>query len=61
MSPEQFKTARQTLGLSQSKMAEALRLSGSRSIRHYEAGHRSISGPITKLIELFLDYPDLMD
>lgn len=61
MTPSQFKTDRQSLNLSQSQMAEALRLSGSRSIRHYEAGSRSISGPISKLMELFTDNPDLMD
>ena len=61
MTPEQFKTARKSLGLSQSQMAQALRLASSRAVRHYEAGSRSISGPISKLIELFIYDPDLMD
>lgn len=46
MTPAQFKQIRASLGLSQSEMAKALRLSGARAIRAYELGEREISGPI---------------
>lgn len=55
MTPTQFKDARKALGLSQQGMAEALGLSSSRAIRQYEAGDRSVSGPIAKLVGILLE------
>jgi transcriptional regulator with XRE-family HTH domain len=52
MTPKQFKTFREKLGLTQQDMAEALRLKTARAISQYENGDRSISGPIS----LCLDY-----
>lgn len=50
-----LKRARRALGLSQSDLAERLRLSGgSRSVRKYELGERPVSGPVTVAVEEFL-------
>ena len=43
------------MGLSQSKMAEALGLKTSRAIRQYESGERKVSGPVGKLIAMLLE------
>ena len=55
MTPVEFKDARISLGLSQSKMAEALGLKTSRAIRQYEAGDRAVSGPITMLVGILME------
>ena len=50
-----LKSLRQSLGLSQTQMAEVLRLapdSGQRTIRDWETGRRNITGPAS----LCLDY-----
>jgi DNA-binding transcriptional regulator YiaG len=61
MTPDEFKAAREKLGLSITDMARALRLSpDGRAVRRYERGEREISGPIERLIELFLKSPDLL-
>ncbi len=52
MTPAQFKTIRQRVGLSQSGLARALRVEDVRTIRRYETGERAISGPVTLLMEL---------
>jgi len=52
MTPAEFKTIRQSLGLSQSQMATELRLNSARAVRAYELGERQISGPISKLMEI---------
>ncbi len=57
----QFKQIRQLLGLTQSEMATALRLNSGRAIRAYELKERRISGPVSKLMEIFIRDPDLMD
>jgi transcriptional regulator with XRE-family HTH domain len=41
MKPDEFITARKSLGLTQEQLGEALGLSA-RAIRHYESGSRSI-------------------
>lgn len=54
MTPEDFWTARQQLGLSQSELAQALRLStGKRAIRAYEDGTRPI-GPTVELLMWYM-------
>lgn len=55
MTGAQFKDARKALGYTQSEMAEALGLKSSRAIRQYEAGEREVSGPIQKLLAIFLE------
>jgi DNA-binding transcriptional regulator YiaG len=52
MTPAQFKAIRHKLGLTQSGLAARLRVEDIRSIRRYETGERSISGPVSLLMEL---------
>jgi transcriptional regulator with XRE-family HTH domain len=52
MLPAQFKAIRHKLGLTQSGLAARLRVEDIRSIRRYETGERSISGPVSLLMEL---------
>ena len=56
MNPAAIKAARKALGLSQSGLAEALRLgpNGSRTVRRWESGETPISGPAQVAIELML-------
>ena len=54
MKPSEFKDARISLGLSQSKMASALGLKTSRAIRQFESGEREVSGPVAKLVDMLL-------
>lgn len=53
MTPEQFKEARNKMGVSQDKMAALLGLNSGRAVRAYELGERKISGPVMKLMEIF--------
>jgi transcriptional regulator with XRE-family HTH domain len=59
MTPASFKSVREKLGLTQSEMAQVLRLNSGRAVRAYESGDRKISGPISRLIEIFLRHPRL--
>lgn len=59
MMPEQFKSIRKKLGLSQQEMADALRLNSSRAVRAYELGEREISGPIQVCLAYMLEYGPL--
>lgn len=56
MTPDAIKAARQRLGLSQSGLAERLRLgpNGERTVRRWESGDTPISGPASLAIELLL-------
>lgn len=60
MTPAQFKQHRESLSLTQSQMAISLRLNSSRAVRAYELGEREISGPISKLMEIFVKFPAMM-
>lgn len=60
MTPSEFKTIRQRAGLTQSGLAAVLRISDLRTIRKWEAGERSISGPVAILMEM-LDAGELPD
>jgi DNA-binding transcriptional regulator YiaG len=53
------KSARRRLGLSQTGLAEALRLgpNGERTIRRWEAGDVPVTGPASVAIELLLARP----
>jgi DNA (cytosine-5)-methyltransferase 1 len=56
LSPADLIAARKRLGLSQTGLAEALRLgkNGDRTIRRWEAGEIPITGPASVAIELLL-------
>lgn len=56
MTPTDIKAARKRLGLSQSGLAEALRLgpNGERTIRRWEVGDIPVTGPASVAIELLL-------
>ena len=60
MTPAQFHAIRKRAGLTQSGLAALLRIEDLRSIRRYETGERSISGPVSLLMEL-LDAGRLAD
>lgn len=60
MTPEEFKAARRTLGLSASKMAAALKVSHGRTIRRWEAGHRDIPGPAIVAVQFMLEQADYL-
>lgn len=57
MSGEAFRAARKTLGLTQSQMAERLRLgpNGSRTVRRWEKGEIPVTGPASVAIEMMLE------
>lgn len=52
MTPTQFKTIREDAGLSLAETACILDVSDLRTVRRYEAGDRSISGPIGTLMTM---------
>ncbi len=51
MTAAEFKSIRLRAGLTQSQLAERLRVEDLRTIRRYEAGDRAISGPVSLLME----------
>ena len=55
MTPEQLKQARQKLGLTQKKMAEAMGI-GTRKWERWEGGHSPISPEGVRLVEMLLKY-----
>lgn len=55
MTPEAFKTIRHAAGLTQPQVAMRLRIGDLRTIRRYETRERSISGPVSLLMELLRD------
>lgn len=52
MTPERIKAIRKAAGLSTSGFARILNVSDSRTLRRYETGARSISGPIATIAEM---------
>ena len=52
MTPETFKSIRNRAGLTQSRLAAALGISDSRTIRRWEDGSRPVSGPAAVCMEL---------
>lgn len=52
MTPAAFKAIRLRAGLTQSALAERLRINDLRTIRKWEAGERAVSGPVSLLMEL---------
>lgn len=61
MTPEEVKAARQKLGMTQTGMAVALELSGadSATVRSWENGRRTPSGPVRVAIKLMLRIQEL--
>lgn len=57
VTPDEIKDARKRLGLSQSGLAEVLRLgsNGERTIRRWEQGEVPVTGPATVAIECLLE------
>jgi DNA-binding transcriptional regulator YiaG len=57
MTPDELKSARYRLGMTQHQLAEALQLGidGKRSVRRWEAGERPISGPVAVALRLMLE------
>jgi len=59
MTPADLKAARKSLGLTQSGLAEALRLSpknGDRSVRIWETEGNTIPGPVKVAVECLLNH-----
>jgi DNA (cytosine-5)-methyltransferase 1 len=56
MTPADLKSARKSLGLTQTQMADALGLgpNGRRTVRRWESGETPISGPAQVAISLML-------
>ena len=57
MTPSELRAARKTLGLTQSALAKALRLSeknGDRSVRIWEQDGNTVPGPVQVAIEAML-------
>lgn len=56
MRPADFHNIRKALGLTQSQMAEALRMgpNGSRTIRRWETGEIPVSGPAQVAVEAMI-------
>lgn len=52
MMPTAFKAIRERAGLTQSQLADFLRISDRRTIRYWETGERPVSGPVSLLMEL---------
>ena len=52
MTPAEIKSIRERAGLTQDQLARLLRLSDSRTIRRYEDGSRSVSGPVSIILEM---------
>ena len=59
MTPEQIKSARQQLGLSQAALARILGLADDRIIRRWEAGTVAITGPARLCLRYLLKYGPL--
>ena len=58
MQPSDLRTARKALGLTQSGLAKALRLSeknGDRSIRIWEQDGNTVPGPVQVAVELLVE------
>lgn len=57
MTPTQIKRIRDRMGLTQSELADALRLApknGNRTVRAWEAGETNITGPASLALEYLL-------
>jgi DNA-binding transcriptional regulator YiaG len=57
MTPEQVREHRQALGFTQADLAAALRMGseGRRTVRRWESGQQSITGPASVALELLFE------
>jgi transcriptional regulator with XRE-family HTH domain len=57
MTPEELRSARKTLGLTQHGLAEALRMGkwGFQSVAKWEKGEIPVPGPVSVAVELLAD------
>ena len=62
MTPDEIRSIREKLGLSQAGLAAALGLgkNGGRTVRRYEDGECNPSGSVVRLMEIFRDHPELL-
>lgn len=62
MTPSEFKSIREALGLTQSALASLFAMGGdgARTVRRWETGERSIPGPVAVLMRLFSARPALV-
>lgn len=47
MTPETFRSIRKAAGLSANELAKKLRVADGRTVRHWEAGDRPVTGPVS--------------
>ena len=57
MTPDDLRTARKTLGLSQAEFARVVGVSSDRTVRRWEDAERDIPGPVVVLTGLLLRMP----
>ena len=57
MTPDQLRTFRKSLGLSQAEFARAVGVSSDRTVRKWEDGERDIPGPVEALSDLAATIP----
>lgn len=57
MTPEQVRSHRQALGMTQADLAAVLRMGseGRRTVRRWESGQQSITGPASVALELMVE------
>lgn len=55
MTPETFRSIRKAAGLSANELAKKLRVADGRTVRHWEAGDRPVTGPTSILMEMIAD------
>jgi transcriptional regulator with XRE-family HTH domain len=57
MTPDELKSARYQLGMTQAQLAKALELGndGARAVRRWEKNERPISGPVAVAVRLMLE------
>lgn len=52
MTPSEIKSIRERASLTQGQLARLLRVADSRSVRRWEDGSRSVSGPVSIILEM---------
>lgn len=59
MTPADLKSARRALGLTQSGLAQFVRVASGRTVRRWEDGSRDIPGPIIVLLTAAIESPEV--
>lgn len=52
MTPATLKAIRVRAGLTQTQLADFLRISDRRAVRYWETGERAVSGPVSLIMEM---------